>query len=157
MARLLAYPSLTGIALGVVLIAAGIGVGVVFRKWLIGQKTEIEKEADKILLGAQSMDALTRSLAIEVEEILARVRQLDERILARSLAIMWKEFEVAKESKDKQGALMNVVQIFEKLTVKLSPWYVRHDKLVATIVSSVGIVSGLVTILMNVAKMTKGQ
>ena len=52
---------------------------------------------------------------------------------------------------------MNVVQLLEKLTNRLSPWYVRHEKLLAVAVSAVGIISGLTTAAASIIKMAKGN
>jgi len=148
--------SFIGIAFGLILAALSILLWFGLRKWLGERKNEIQKDADNILLGRQSLDLLTHSLAIEVDEIIERVHRLDDMAIARTLAMMVKEYENAKESKDRQSALMNAVSILEKLTQRLSPWYVRHDKLVAFVVSSVGILLSLVTIIMNIAKIKKG-
>jgi len=147
---------LAWILIGLVLSAAGIGMWFWARKWLGARKSEIQRDADSILLGRKSLDALTRSLAIEIDTIIARVKQVDDMIIAHTLAMMVKEYESAKESKDRQSALVNAVSLLEKLTTRLSPWYVRHDKFVAFVVSSVGVVSGLVTVVMSVIKIKKG-
>jgi serine/threonine protein kinase len=141
---------------GFILSTAGIGMWFWTRNWLGARKSEIQRDADNILLGRESLDALTQSLAIEVDAIIARVKQVDERIIAHTLAMMVKEYEGAKESKDRQSALVNAVSILEKLNTKLSPWYVRHDKLVAFVISAVGVISGLVTIVINILKIKKG-
>jgi hypothetical protein len=147
---------LAWVFVGFILSNAGVGMWFWTRNWLGARKSEIQRDADNILLGRKSLDALTQSLAIEVDEIIARVKEVDERIIAHTLAMMVKEYEGAKESKDRQSALVNAVSILEKLNTKLSPWYVRHDKFVAFVVSSVGVVSGLVTIVINIIKIKKG-
>jgi serine/threonine-protein kinase len=147
---------LVGVLTGLILASAGVGMWFLLRKWLGARKTAIKRDADNILLGRRSLDALTQSLAIEVDAIITRVKQVDEIIIAHTLAMMVKEYENAKDSKDRQSALVNAVAFLEKLTTKLSPWYVRHDKLVAFVVSSVGVLGGLVTIVMNVIKIKKG-
>jgi Protein kinase domain len=147
---------LAWVFVGLILSFAGVGMWFWARKWLGARKSEIQRDADSILLGRKSLDALTRSLAIQVDAIITRVKQVDEMIIAHTLAMMVKEYEGAVESKDRQSALVNAISILEKLTTKLSPWYVRHDKFVAFVVSSVGVVSGLVTIVMSVIKIKKG-
>jgi serine/threonine protein kinase len=142
---------------GFILSTAGVGMWFWTRNWLVARRSEIQRTADNILLGRKSLDALTQSLAIEVDAIIARVKQVDERIIAHTLAMMVKEYEGAKESKDRQSALVNAVSILEKLNTKLSPWYVRHDKLVAFVISAVGVISGLVTIVINILKIKKGS
>jgi serine/threonine protein kinase len=147
---------LAWILIGLVLSAAGIGMWFWTRKWLGARRSEIQRDADSIMLGRKSLDALTQSLAIEIDTIITRVKQVDDMIIAHTLAMMVREYESAKESKDRQSALVNAVSLLEKLTTRLSPWYVRHDKFVAFVVSSVGVVSGLVTVVMSVIKIKKG-
>ena len=55
----------------------------------------------------------------------------------------------------RQAAIMNVVQLLEKLTNRLSPWYVRHEKLLAVVVSAVGILSGVTTVAASIVNMTR--
>jgi serine/threonine protein kinase len=153
---LLVLRRLVWVFVGLILSITGVGMWFWVRKWLGARKSEIQRDADSILLGRKSLDALTQSLAIQVDAIITRVKQVDEMIIAHTLAMMVKEYEGAMESKDRQSALVNAISILEKLTTKLSPWYVRHDKFVAFVVSSVGVVSGLVTIVTSVIKIKKG-
>jgi hypothetical protein len=56
---------------------------------------------------------------------------------------MLDEYGRATEAKDRQSALMNVVSLSEKLTQRLSPWYVRYKEVIASAVAVLGAVSGL--------------
>jgi serine/threonine protein kinase len=133
-----------GIGLG--LGAAGLLAGLGFRRMVARRRTSIQRDAGSLLLGAKGRDALTRSFAVELDELIQRCRELDDQLLAGSVALMWQEFRTAKEPQHRQSALMNVVQLLEKLTQRLSPWYVRHEKLVAFVVSAVGVLSGFLKI-----------
>jgi hypothetical protein len=84
---------------------------------------------------------------LEVNQLLARCRGLDEQFLGKSIAIMVGEYQAATKFDDRHAALVTAVDFMEKLSTRLSPWYVRHDKLIAFIVSAVGIASGLVTMI----------
>jgi hypothetical protein len=72
---------------------------------------------------------------------------------SQSIALVLKDYEGAKEIDDRQKALMNAVTLLEKLTDRLSPWYVRHEKALAFIVSSVGVISGVATATATIMKM----
>ena len=96
------------------------------------------------------------TLSLQMDELIEKCQQMDEKFLGLTMALMVKEFDTAKKFDDRQKALMNAVMILEKLEPKLSPWYVRHDKLIASGVSLVGIVSGLATAVESVAKLVKG-
>ena len=86
-------------------------------------------------------------------EVIAKCRLMDEKFLGLTMALMVKEYNSARAFDDRQKALMNAITILDKLGPKLSPWYVRHEKLVAAGVSLVGIVSGLATAAQSVAKL----
>jgi hypothetical protein len=95
------------------------------------------------------------TLSLQMDELIEKCQQMDEKFLGLTMALMVKEFDTAKKFDDRQKALMNAVMILEELEPKLSPWYVRHDKLIASGVSLVGIVSGLATAAESVAKLVK--
>ncbi|MBX2814277.1 MAG: serine/threonine protein kinase [Myxococcales bacterium] len=138
--------------LGSGLIIAGPKLSDYVRAWLGTKGTEAGEKARGVLFGARSRADLTSSLAVEIGGLLARCRQLDERLLGTSLAIMVKDFEVLSEPGDRRAALIEIVGLIERLTQRLSPWYVRHEKLLTTLVSTMGIGSGIVTLLSTVLK-----
>jgi len=63
---------------------------------------------------------------------------------------MLDEYGRATDAKDRQAALMNVVALSEKLTLRLSPWYERHKEVIASAVAVLGGMSGLVTAINSV-------
>ncbi len=142
-----------GILGGILLIFGGIGIGLLIHQILGNSKTQIEKDAEDLLLGAQSRAALSKSLAIEVEDLIARCESIDQRILGITIVQMVGEFQAADSSSDRQAALMNVAQLLEKLIEKLSPWYIRKEKTIAFVVTVIGIVSGILTIVATVLGM----
>nr|MBA2647865.1 hypothetical protein [Pyrinomonadaceae bacterium] len=46
-------------------------------------------------------------------------------------------------------------QLMEKLTARLSPWYVQYEKLIAFFVALVGIATGLVSVTTSLQQMWK--
>ena len=77
-----------GLTLRGVLLATGV------RQWLQTRKVALGEDAGR-LLGTKTRETLTRSLAIEVDQLMARCRTVDERFLA-SIAIMIDEYEQVK-------------------------------------------------------------
>lgn len=57
----------------------------------------------------------------------------------RSLEVLMTEYEVASESSDRQAALMNSVQLLDKLTVAITPWYVRYANAIVVAVFTVSL------------------
>lgn len=144
------------IALGSLLILAGVGMGFVARCFLADRRDRLAGNISALLGGARTREALSMTLSLQMDELIEKCQQMDEKFLGLTMALMVKEFDTAKKFDDRQKALMNAVMILEKLEPKLSPWYVRHDKLIASGVSLVGIVSGLATAAESVAKLFKG-
>ena len=144
-----------GLIIGFVLAAGGVAGGVLFQRLAKKKQTDIGQDAQDLLFGTKNRALLTQSLAIQVDSLIAKISRQDDRILGMSLALMVQEFQDSREAPHRQNALMNVVVLLEKISVKLSPWYVRHDKLVAVVVSLVGILSGITTVTVSVLNALK--
>ena len=140
------------IVLGLGLIAGGVVLGIRLRAWIAKKGTEAGDVARGVLFGARSRADLTSSLALEVDDLLARCQALDERLLGTSLAIMVKDFESLSAPNDRRAALVEIVGLIERLTERLSPWYVRYEKLLGAMVSLIGIGTGVLTILTTLLK-----
>lgn len=151
--RWLKIDAVIGIFSGAALAACGIFLGLWLRSKFRRSKTEIQDEAQRIFTGAKSRKSLTESLAILVDRLLARCKEIDELFLGKSLALMVGQIGEAKSMSDQKAALLSAVEILEKLMKRLTPWYVRHDKLIAVLVSLVGIFSGIVKIVDTIMKM----
>jgi len=139
---------------GLLLMLASIVGGLWLRKWL-GRNSTAKEQAYDLALGAKARVDLTATIALQLDDLVTRLRGLDEKILAGTVALMLDEYGRATEAKDRQSALMNVVTLSEKLTQRLSPWYVRYKDAIASAVAVLGAVSGLlaaITSLLGVHK-----
>ena len=116
-------------------------------------KSRVDVDVNQVLTGAKSRVDLSQTLAIEVEAIFKRCQALDERFLGKTIAIMVNEYEQATNFNDRQIALSKSVEFLDKLMTRLSPWYIKYEKLLTFIVSSVGIVSGIFTIMETISKL----
>jgi serine/threonine protein kinase len=141
-----------GVIIGCIMFTGGLALSTFYRFLLTRHKPQLQDDALRILTGAKSYAALSGSLALEVGQLIENCRRIEEKILGRTIAVMMTEYENAKESKDKQNALMNAVSLLEKLTERLSPWYVRHQKLIAVIISIIGMLSGLASAAASLLK-----
>jgi len=139
-----------GTVIGVILVLVGVGASLAVGKLAKARQTEIGKDAQQLLFGSKDRDLLTQSLAIQVDALVRKLTKQDEVILGLSLALMVDEYARDRGSNDGGAKLMNVVTLLEKISTKLSPWYVRHEKLVATAVAMVGILSGVTTITITI-------
>ena len=134
---------------GLLLMGASIAIGFSLRTWL-GSRSQVKAQAYELVFGAKVRTDLTATIALQLNELVSKLRKLDERILAGSVALMLNEYGSATDPKDRQAALMNVVALSEKLAVRLSPWYERYKEVIASAVAVMGGVSGLVTALNSV-------
>lgn len=141
-----------GVIIGCIMFTGGLALSTFYRFLVTRHKPQLQDDALRILTGAKSYAALSGSLALEVGQLIENCRRIEEKILGRTIAVMMTEYENAKESKDKQNALMNAVSLLEKLTERLSPWYVRHQKLIAVIISIIGMLSGLASAAASLLK-----
>jgi hypothetical protein len=105
------------------------------------------------LFGLRTKEDLSNTLAVEVEELISRCRAADEIILGNSMAIMIDEFRSASSFEDRKSALVTAIDFLEKLTTRLSPWYVKYEKLIVTLISLTGLVSGVLKIIDTIAKL----
>jgi serine/threonine protein kinase len=143
-----------GIIFGLILVVGGVVLALALRRWLIRRRSQIAADANTIMFGSQSREMLTSSLALQVDEIVMRVRSLDEKILANTLAIMLKEYEAAKDCQDRMAALMNAMQLMEKLRARFSPWYVQYEKMITITVALIGVASGIASIAASLAQIS---
>jgi len=141
-----------GVIIGCIMFTGGLALSSLYRFLLSRHQPQIQDDVTRILTGAKTYAALSGSLALEVGQLIENCRRIEEKILGRTIAVMMTEYENAKESKDKQNALMNAVSLLEKLTERLSPWYVRHQKLIAVIISIIGMLSGLASAAASLLK-----
>ena len=139
--------NLAELAVGFSLVLGGALIGWGARYLLQKRHSELEEEADHILTGRRSRGTLTETLAIEVDRLMERCRSIDQRFLGTTLAIMVQEYQTANDFNDRQTALVNAVQFFEKLMARTSPWYVRYEKLIVSAVALLGIIPGILKIV----------
>ena len=131
---------------GVGLVIGGVLLGMWVRHWIHRPNVALGSRADQVLGDMRTRDTLTQSIQVEVGELLKRCRTVDQRVLGMSVAIMIDEYQEAQDFDDRHRALEASVAFLEKLMTRLSPWYVRYEKLIATLVALLGIVPGLVKI-----------
>jgi len=136
-------------AAGLLLMGASVAIALGLRRWL-GSRSQVKSQAYDLVFGARVRTDLTATIALQLDDLVTKLRGLDERILAGTVALMLEEYGNATDTKDRQAALMNVVALSEKLAVRLSPWYERHKEIIASAVALMGGVSGLMTALNSV-------
>jgi hypothetical protein len=140
------------VLLGLGLVAAGVAGALAAHRLLAAKESEVARRASRLLTGAESRDGLTQSLAIRLDDLWEQCQTGEQEIVWHTVAMMVREYQDARESGDRQSALMNLITLVGELQRRLSPWYVRHEKAVSVGVGVVGIASGLATTIIAVAK-----
>jgi hypothetical protein len=135
--------------LGWVLVGAAIGAGGVVSSVFVSRRLRrlrpaLAADATRVLLGVGNRGLLTQSLAIDVGKLVAQCRSIEQRILGQTLALAVDELHHAKPG-DMIALLPSVVTIATKVSERLTPWYVRYEKVVAFFVALLGLMTGLVT------------
>ncbi|MGH3929864.1 MAG: hypothetical protein ACRDTF_07790, partial [Pseudonocardiaceae bacterium] len=151
---LVAGIGLLGVGNGMVRVGAGLAIaGVALavarhirRRWA-SRAPEAERRAATILFGAGQRAELTQSLMIEVDQVVRNLDSFDAKFLGMTVVAMIHEYEAAKNSSDRQSALLNVVVLMEKLQAHFSPWHVRHKDAIATSVAVVGALAGVASVV----------
>jgi hypothetical protein len=140
------------LAFGVCLAVAGVAGGLAVHHFLAAQESDVSRRATNLLIGAESRDSLTESLAIHVDQLWERCRTGEQQIVWHTIAMMVRELREARDSGDRQDALMNMVTLVGELQRRLSPWYVRKEKAISFGVGVVGIASGATSTVIAIAK-----
>jgi hypothetical protein len=115
----------------------------------------VDMDVERLLLGLSTRRSLSDTIQVEVTQIIARCRDLDERLLSVTIVRMIDEYDAATASDDRQAALMNVAALLDKLRGRMSPWYARLEKQLALATSVVGIASGFVSVVTGVLKIVQ--
>jgi len=132
---------------GVGLMIAGVLLGFVVARAIEHRRTDLEREVNLALTGSRDRQNLSRTMVLAVDAIIQQTSKLDARFLGATLIGMVHEYDAAKESSDKQQALVRATELLEKLIEKTSPWYVRNSKWVVAGASLVGLASGAVKLV----------
>lgn len=144
------------LGIGPVLLWSAIGVsavamGFLLAHWIRARAAEAAgesgRQAGAVLLNLRSREDLGRTLAVEVSAVIARAQEAGDRALGLTVLGMIREYETSRNAKNSQDALMNAAELLEKLTSRLAPWYVRHEKSLAFCAQAAGVASGALSVL----------
>ncbi|MEO8619432.1 MAG: serine/threonine-protein kinase [bacterium] len=130
------------IAQGIGLMLAGLLAGTLIGRAIDDRRTALERQVTAALTGSRDKRNLTRTMILTVDAIVQQTAKLDVQFLGATIISMVGEYNEAKESSDKQQALVRATELLEKLLEKSSPWYVRNSKWIVAAASLVGLVSG---------------
>jgi hypothetical protein len=142
-----------GAAVGIPLsAAAGFGLHALIER----RRTPLGGQLGALLGRSASAIDLRRSMAVDLDKLVAACRALDQAIMAKTVGMLVLEYDRAKKSSDRQEALVKAVTLMEKLVEKLQPWYVRHQKAITWGVTAMGSVVGIAKSVVDILVKTGG-
>ncbi len=140
-------PHIATLGMGIGSVAVSIAAGVLLHRLIERKRPALLPDLGRLLGRTAGASDLRKSIALDLDELLAACREVDQRIMVQTLAFMVTEYERAKKSADRQDALMKAVTLLEKLMQRLSPWYVRQQKTISWGVSIVGSLGGIAKVV----------
>ena len=134
----------TSVAQGVGLMLAGCLVGIIVSRLIEDRRSSLERNVSQALTGSRDRENLSRTMIVAVDAIIEQTAKLDAHFLGATIVGMVREYDAAKDSSDKQQALVRATELLEKLLEKTSPWYVRNSRWVVAGTALIGLASGAV-------------
>jgi hypothetical protein len=131
---------------GLVIAVAGLLIARRVRR-LASKAADTQRRAASILIGAGDRDTVTKSMVLEVDQVVAKLKTLDAKFLGYTMVMLIREAEEATESADRVAALSQMVTLMDKLMKQLSPWHVRHKEAIATSIAIVGSLVGVASVI----------
>ena len=127
------------------------------RRALAAQGSDVSRSVEAALLGGMPLDreGISRTIVTTVDAIIIRCRSLDERLIGQTIVAIAREYASDTSTPESRlDALVQIPQQLERLSQKIAarstPWYVRHEKLLAAAVSGTAIFGGLAKTLADV-------
>jgi hypothetical protein len=127
------------------------------RSALAAQSSDVTRSVEAALLGGMPLDrdGISRTIVTTVDAIILRCRSLDERLIGQTIVAIAREYASDTSTPaTRLDALVQIPQQLERLSQKIAarstPWYVRHEKLLAAAVSGTAVFGGLAKTLADV-------
>jgi hypothetical protein len=133
------------------------------RTVLAAQTADLAQTVDAALFGPMPLDrdGISRTIVTTIEAIIQRCRSLDERLIGQTIVAIAHEYASDASTPDsRMEALVQIPQQIERLSARIAarstPWYVRHEKLLAAAVSGTTVIGGLAKTVIDVMTATRG-
>lgn len=133
------------ITVGLGVAASAVVIAWLVRGWLASREPEVRQRATGLLFGTDQRTELTRSMMVEVDQIVVRLKTLDAKFLGLTVVAMIHEYEAGRDTTERVAALQQVIALMERLTKDLSPWHIRHQNAITTLIAIMGSLAGVAT------------
>ena len=122
---------------GVVETLSGLTVlcgGLAVAAWLRRRSSESEHtlhRASEIVLGDASRADLSRSLSMDLQAMVERLKTFDSRFIRNTVVALALEYDQAADPTTRVAALQQLLLLEERVARQLTPWHIRHKELIA--------------------------
>ncbi|MHA6782915.1 serine/threonine-protein kinase [Pseudonocardia saturnea] len=129
-----------------VLLAAAVAWA--FRRLVSSSPTADGEDEDVgILTRLEAGEDLTRSMMVQVDDVVARLKAPTAKFLGLSVIALIRDYDVTEDYAKRAELLQQAVTTMEKLSQELSPWYVRYKDAIAIVIAMVGAAAGVATVV----------
>lgn len=125
-----------------VLVLATLGAVVAFRK-LTGPAAG--EDDIGLLARMEQGEDLTRSMLVQVDELVARLAAPEARFLGLSVMATIRDYDRADDFGRRAELLQQAVATMQQLVRELAPWCVRHKEAITLVIAVVGAATAVAT------------
>lgn len=130
--------------LGALTLLLAVGIIRLFRR--LADRATGENEPDAGLLARlEQGDDLTRSMIVQVDELVARLKAPAAKFNGLVVIATIKEYEKADDPSKRAELLEKALTTMDKLVGELSPWYVRHKDAITAVIAVIGAAVSIAT------------
>lgn len=131
-----------GVLAAAVLVLATLGAVVAFRK-LTGPAAG--EDDIGLLARMEQGEDLTRSMLVQVDELVARLAAPEARFLGLSVMATIRDYDRADDFGRRAELLQQAVATMQQLVRELAPWCVRHKEAITLVIAVVGAATAVAT------------
>ena len=133
---------------GLVVLCGGLAVAA----WLRRRSAESENtlhRASEIVLGDASRADLSRSLTMDLQVMVERLRTFDSRFIRNTVVALALEYDQAADPTTRVAALQQLLLLEERVARQLTPWHIRHKELIALVISVASCLASVASVLVG--------
>jgi len=133
---------------GLVVLCGGLAVAA----WLRRRSSESEHtlhRASEIVLGDASRADLSRSLTMDLQVMVDRLKTFDSRFIRNTVVALALEYDEAADPTTRVAALQQLLLLEERVARQLTPWHIRHKELVALVISVASCLASVASVLVG--------
>lgn len=133
---------------GLVVLSGGLAVAA----WLRRRSSESEHtlhRASEIVLGDASRADLSRSLTMDLQVMVERLKTFDARFIRNTVVALALEYDQAADPTTRVAALQQLLLLEERVARQLTPWHIRHKELIALVISVASCLASVASVLVG--------